>query len=204
MYIIFEGPDGSGKSTIINAVADRLTAASKTSLVIRQPGTTIAGEEIRKILKGPIQLDPLTRQALHLADTVELVKNVPQLKQQYDYLLQDRTSFISSPIYATAEMGQCPYHIDWYKHASGHMADHVFIILSKAAEERAKQRAEQDHFDRQGTDFHKKVYDNYVSLAKFEQPELLKLICDLRDVHVIYNDCPVDETVAKIMAILTA
>ena len=85
MYIIFEGPDGSGKSTVAQEVINRLNAMNLTSLVVRQPGTTQAGEAIRGILKGGINMHPLTRQALHMADTAELNIQISELEKKHAF-----------------------------------------------------------------------------------------------------------------------
>lgn len=49
-FISFEGIDGSGKSTQIQRLADFLRSLSFDIVVTREPGGSIGGEEIRKLL----------------------------------------------------------------------------------------------------------------------------------------------------------
>lgn len=50
MFITFEGPDGSGKSTQIKRLAERLRAEGHNVLLTREPGGTEIGEQIRHVL----------------------------------------------------------------------------------------------------------------------------------------------------------
>jgi dTMP kinase len=50
MFITFEGPDGSGKSTQIKLLAEHLTGLGHTILLTREPGGTEIGEQIRSVL----------------------------------------------------------------------------------------------------------------------------------------------------------
>ena len=50
LFITFEGPDGSGKSTQIKLLAESLTGLGQNVLLTREPGGTEISEQIRKVL----------------------------------------------------------------------------------------------------------------------------------------------------------
>ena len=50
LFVTFEGPEGSGKTTQINMLAERLTEQEYEVMVTREPGGTILGEKIRQLL----------------------------------------------------------------------------------------------------------------------------------------------------------
>lgn len=64
-FITFEGIDGSGKTTQIQLLADRLRQVGRSVLSLREPGGTAVGEQIRNILLNPANTD--------LTDTSELL-----------------------------------------------------------------------------------------------------------------------------------
>lgn len=54
MFITFEGPEGAGKSTNLQYLADRLSSAGYEVLLTREPGGTKLSEEIRGLLIDPV------------------------------------------------------------------------------------------------------------------------------------------------------
>ena len=65
-FITFEGIDGAGKSTLIDAVADRLRAAGATVLCTREPGGTALAEKLRELVLHSA-MDSLTEALLVFA-----------------------------------------------------------------------------------------------------------------------------------------
>lgn len=49
-FIVFDGPDGSGKGTQIERLARALTAEGLSVVCTRDPGGTVIGDQIREIL----------------------------------------------------------------------------------------------------------------------------------------------------------
>lgn len=84
IFITFEGFEGSGKSTQIKLLADYLRRKKYRVLVLREPGSTKAGEAVRKILldKNNGRITGKSELLLYLAARAQLVeeKIVPALK----------------------------------------------------------------------------------------------------------------------------
>src|SRR5437879_12167919 len=79
LFITFEGTEGSGKSTHIQLLAERLRAAARIVRVLREPGGTPIGEEVRHTLKHSQQNHAMTAEAellLMNASRAQLVREV--------------------------------------------------------------------------------------------------------------------------------
>jgi dTMP kinase len=77
-FITFEGPDGSGKSTQIQALAEYLQGLGQTVLLTREPGGTEIGEEIRDLLHDlrHHEMQPRAEILLYSAARAQLVGQV--------------------------------------------------------------------------------------------------------------------------------
>jgi dTMP kinase len=78
-FITFEGNEGSGKSTQVPLLADRLRAAGYVVRALREPGGTPIGEEIRHTLKHSPHngaMAPETELLLMNASRAQLVREV--------------------------------------------------------------------------------------------------------------------------------
>jgi dTMP kinase len=79
LFITFEGTEGSGKSTQISILAERLRFMGRTVRTLREPGGTPIGEEIRHTLKHSKDNDAMTAEAellLMNASRAQLVREV--------------------------------------------------------------------------------------------------------------------------------
>jgi dTMP kinase len=79
LFITFEGNEGSGKSTQISLLAERLRLLGRTVRTLREPGGTPIGEEIRHTLKHSKVNHAMTAEAellLMNASRAQLVREV--------------------------------------------------------------------------------------------------------------------------------
>jgi dTMP kinase len=97
-FLVFDGPDGSGKSTMLRRFADHCTAAGLKVCEVREPGGTQVGEQIRRILLDPAsEMSLRCEMLLYMASRAQLVEEViaPALARR-EFVLADR--FISSTL----------------------------------------------------------------------------------------------------------
>jgi len=76
LLITLEGPEGSGKSTLVRGLDARLREAGVAPLLLREPGGTRVGERIRDVLLDPelAELVPETELLLMVASRAQLVR----------------------------------------------------------------------------------------------------------------------------------
>jgi dTMP kinase len=75
-FIVFEGGDGSGKSTQARSLNQRMRRRDIPVLLTREPGGTPAGESIRRWLKGQRNFQPMSELLLFEAARSQLVESV--------------------------------------------------------------------------------------------------------------------------------
>mgnify|MGYP001141642035 CR=1 FL=1 len=91
-FIVFEGIDGSGKSTQIDLIVKKLIKDGIKHTLLREPGTTKTSEKIRKILlDSKNDISNLTETLLFLAARAQLVREIlePNLKSN-KFIICDR------------------------------------------------------------------------------------------------------------------
>ena len=83
-FIVFEGGEGVGKSTQARTLARRLSGNGYHVVQTREPGGTRFGETVRRWLKTPHALTPVSELALFISARAQLVEEViaPALASQ--------------------------------------------------------------------------------------------------------------------------
>jgi dTMP kinase len=80
LFITFEGPDGAGKTTQLNLLAQQLIAMGYQVLCTREPGGTQISDKIREVLLDPAhqEMDARTEALLYAAARAQHVAQVIQ------------------------------------------------------------------------------------------------------------------------------
>lgn len=170
--IVFEGPDGSGKTTILKNVNQKLTEQGYDIRVVREPGGTEISEKIREIIidNDNINMAPKTESLLFAASRAQLVEEKirPGLENG-EIILCDRF-VLSSLLYQGVGRG---LGIDEVKKindfATGDINPDLTIFFNidyKTALIRKRANFSPDRLENEEFDFHKKIFDAYLDIAE--------------------------------------
>lgn len=173
-FITFEGVEGAGKSTQIKMLSKYLKEKNINFISLREPGGTIIGEKIRKILLKDknLKIDPVTEMLLMMVSRRELLiqKILPALKEN-KMVLCDR--FIDSTI-AYQGYGR-GIEIGWIKDifrlvCFNHYPD-LTILLDIETEEGFKRikGKEKDRFEEEESSFHRRIREGFLKIAEEER-----------------------------------
>ena len=76
-YLAFEGIDGSGKTTLINELSNKLTESNVDFKIVREPGGSKLGEGIRELLLShDYDVDPTSEALLMSASRAQLIQEI--------------------------------------------------------------------------------------------------------------------------------
>ena len=169
LFIVLEGPEGSGKTTQAALLEEWLVARGGRVLRVREPGGTEAGEQIRGILlhRGhlPARAEVLLMEAARAALVEEKIR--PALAAGV-LVLADRFA-LSSLAYQGIARGLGVEHVRALNDfATAGIVPNLTIVLQVAPEVGEARRAARggaDRIESAGRDFHERVARAYELLA---------------------------------------
>ena len=167
--ITFEGIDGAGKTSLIEATAKKLEVNGYTVRVLQEPGTTDMGKEIRKLVKSDLERSKLSEILLFQASRSDMVeRELKPALDKYDYVLLDR--YIDSTIAYQGYGNQFDLDVlnDLNRLATNGCLPYKTLLIDvdlEMARERARKRGEKDKFDKD-LEFAHRVYEGYQELSK--------------------------------------
>jgi dTMP kinase len=162
LLVVFEGPEGGGKSTQAARLATLMRVRGIQHTVVREPGGTVVGEEIRRLLLDTsTELNAVTECLLFMASRAELVRRVlePALARG-DVVVLDRF-FLSTYAYQIAGRGLDEADVVRANAvATGGLVPDVTLLLTldpAAGMARARHRGSHDRMELIGDEFHARV-----------------------------------------------
>jgi dTMP kinase len=186
-YIAIEGGDGSGKSTVAMALSERLEKLGHRTVVVREPGGTALGEEIRRLLLHGPDMAPWAEAMLFAAQRAQLAAEVvgPALEADI-WVISDRT-YYSSLAYQGAGRGLGIERVRSVNEAGldGFEPDLVFILDVDVAVALERQRRP-DRIGSEESPFHREVHMAYRKLAD-DEPHRVFLIDNSLDLESVVS-----------------
>ncbi|MBC7256373.1 MAG: dTMP kinase [Chloroflexi bacterium] len=177
LFIVFEGPEGSGKTTQIRLLGEALKARGRAVLCTREPGGTPIGEQIRQVLHDMRNraMHPLTEALLYSAARAQHVKEVigPALERG-EIVLCDRfaASTLAYQGYGHGlDLSMLRTLAEW---ATGGLQPDLIIYLDLDVEiglarkrrDQEAGRGEWNRMDEQTLAFHQAVRQGYLEMAR--------------------------------------
>ena len=177
-FIVFEGPDGAGKSSQALALLKRMESNGYQVILTREPGGTQLGESLRTALKYSAQIEPLSALLLFMAARSELVETVIQpAVNENIHVISDR--FTASTIaYQGHGQGLDLTEITRLNQlvCSGLTPDLTILLdIPVALIPSRKSDETLDKFDLAASEFHQKVRQGYLSIAMQDPNQWLVL-----------------------------
>ena len=204
MFINFEGVDGSGKTSVIQAITEYLKNQGYDLIVTREPGGTKISEQIREILLNAENFDmlPVTEALLYAASRSQHVyeKILPAL-QANQIVITDRYIH-SSLAYQGIVKKLTPSLVEEINRPAINQnlyPDITFVLdvpieVARARMNRDTSRAA-DRFDQESADFHQQVRNAFKTVGKDYSTEL-------HPIYIIDASKPLKEVVKDILKIL--
>jgi dTMP kinase len=195
LFITFEGPEGSGKSTQIQLLARALEAKGLRVLATREPGGTSIGEQIRDIVLDASnkEMSPRTETLLYNAARAQIVDQVilPALADG-THVLCDR--------YADSTLAYQGFGHDQSldelrqlgAYATGGLKPDLTIYLDIEPAEGLQRKQtgdseEWNRFEQRELEYHRAVHRGYLELARSE-PDRWQIVDAARDECEIHRD----------------
>lgn len=170
-FIVVEGPEGAGKSTLSRWLAAQLLAEGRRVLTVRQPGGTPVAEAARKLaLKSKHQITPAGELFLFLAARADVVERVirPGLEDG-QIILADRYD-LSTLAYQVGGRGLPRQDVATaLRLATGGLVPDLTLVLdvpvAVGRERQRRAQKEQDRIEVQDDAFHERVRETYRTAA---------------------------------------
>ncbi len=162
-FLVVEGPEGAGKSTLVRALAERLRASGADPVLVREPGGTPVAERIRSVLLDPAHpIEPVSELYLFLAARADLVARVitPALAAGRT-VIADRFQ-LSTEAYQCGGRGiDRALFLSANRAATGGLEPDLTLVLDLPSElglERIRRAGQGlDRIERAGREFHERV-----------------------------------------------
>jgi dTMP kinase len=190
-FIVVEGIDGSGKSTMAGHVANDLRARGREVLRTREPGGTPISEQIRALLLDPKNsaMVPFAELFLFMASRAQLVDEVirPSLAKGVDVVC-DRY-YYSTAAYqgAAGKVGIATVLTVAEKIAKFQKPDLVVLLDLNPGVAQSRDGIRDDRVELKGLEYQKKVRAGFLKMARRDRKRI-KIVDASRPPEAVFAD----------------
>jgi dTMP kinase len=193
-FISFEGIDGSGKSTQLKLLASFLEESGCMVLVTREPGGTPVGNRLRAaLLDADEEVDPLTELLVFAADRAQHVRRVLRPALAAGQIVFSDRYADATAAYQGAGRGFSPELIaEIISLATEGLQPDLTLLFDLSVEDsaartrrRANAKQQSDRLDAEAPDFHVRVRDAYLEIAR-ANPARVKVVATNRPSEVTH------------------
>ena len=198
LFITFEGIEGCGKTTQIGHLTSFFKKARRPFLLTREPGGTGVGEKIRQILLSSDNagLEPMAELFLYVADRIQHYRQVilPALRQG-KVVLCDRFADATT-VYQGFGRG---LDLVWIEEIHSRALENakpdltflldlpVEVGLKRAWKRLKKDQTGEDRFEKEALDFHRRIREGYLILAR-KEPSRIIVLDGMKDEQTLHGE----------------
>ncbi|HIM21411.1 MAG TPA: dTMP kinase [Gammaproteobacteria bacterium] len=190
-FITLEGIEGSGKTSSLKSITDLLDKKNISYIVTREPGGSSIGKELRAILLDPdTEISPEVELMLMLSDRKDHVEKIilPNLEKG-NWVVSDR--FMDSSIAYQGGGRQLDkkliISLTDYLNLPQPDLTLLFDLPVEVSLSRVKARGELDRFEKEELEFHKRIRNTYLELAKNNRNRI-KIIDSSKKIESMLNN----------------
>ena len=190
-FITLEGIEGSGKTSSLKSITDLLDKKNISYVVTREPGGSSIGKELRAILLDPeTEISPEVELMLMLSDRKDHVEKIilPNLEKG-NWVVSDR--FMDSSIAYQGGGRQLDkkliISLSEYLNLPQPDLTLLFDLPVETSLSRVKARGELDRFEKEELEFHKRIRNAYLDLAK-NNSNRIKIIDSSEKIESMLNN----------------
>jgi dTMP kinase len=198
LFITFEGIEGCGKTTQIGHLTSYFKKNQRPFLLTREPGGTQVGEKIRQILlsSDTIGIEPMAELFLYVAARVQHYRQViAPARREGKVVLCDRFADATT-VYQGFGRG---LDLAWIEEVHARALENIkpdltFLLdlpvevgLKRAWKRLEKDQTREDRFEKEALEFHRRIREGYLTLAR-KEPHRILVLDGLKDEQTLHRE----------------
>lgn len=190
LFITFEGADGCGKTTQIKLLAEYLKNKGYEVVLTREPGGKGLGEKVREILLNyDGEVSDRCESFLFLADRAQNIDVIVNPAVQSGKIVLCDRHIDSTVAYQGYGRGLDLKRIKMLNDlaTNGKKPDLTIIFDIDVETSMKRVGSEKDRMESVGIEFHNKVRNGYLEIAK-EEPERIKVVNAVQSIENVFED----------------